>query len=172
MKGQVAAVYNVLIVDDEDKILNGLAQLISWDDYGLEIIGAAHDGQEAWDILARSECNILITDIRMPRMDGIALLQRIAEASMGVRAIVISGYDDFAYVKKALLLGIENYLLKPINEDELSATLLTILDKLDHETKDRQIRQYGADILMDNIILVFDWDSDRNLRSDRGNEYY
>ncbi len=145
--------YRVLIVDDEDTILNGLQHIIHWDDYGLEIQATAHDGLEAWAILQRQPFDILITDIRMVEMDGLTLLRRVNEAKLPVKSIVISGYDDFNYIKEALRLGIENYLLKPINEAELSATLLTILDKLDHESRQKRIYQFSADNLLDNVLF-------------------
>jgi two-component system response regulator YesN len=144
--------YKVLLADDEPVILKGLARLINWEDYGLEISGFASNGEQAWKIVSESKPDILITDIRMPRMDGLELLRKISDEALNIKTIVISGYDDFSYVKKALGYGIENYLLKPINEEELSSTILNAVDKLDSENNQKQILQYGIDTLLDNII--------------------
>lgn len=144
--------YTVLLCDDEEMILKGLTQLISWDDYGLEIAGMAHDGEEAFDMLSRLRCDILVTDIRMPRLDGIGLLERMRSAGMDTKVVVISGYDDFAYIQGALRLGIENYLLKPVNEEELSATLLSLIEKMDRQARESAIRQWGEDTLRDNVV--------------------
>jgi two-component system response regulator YesN len=144
--------YRILLADDEPMILNGLEHLINWDDYGLEISGFAANGEQAWKLISESRPDILITDIRMPRMDGLELLKKINDKDLRIKTIVISGYDDFSYVKKALGYGIENYLLKPVNEEELSSTILNVVDKLDIENSQKQILQYGIDTLLDNII--------------------
>jgi two-component system response regulator YesN len=144
--------YRVLLVDDEPMILKGLEPLINWEDYGLEISGFASNGEQAWKIISESRPDILITDIRMPRMDGLGLLRKINDGALNIKTIVISGHDDFSYVKEALNYGIENYLLKPVNEEELSSTILNVVDKLDSENNQKQILQYGIDTLMDNII--------------------
>lgn len=123
--------YQILLVDDEITILNGLLKLIRWEDYGLETPDIAQNGREAWNLMQKHPYDILITDIRMPEITGLELLERIHKAQYHTKSIVLSGYEDFNYVKQALFAGIENYLLKPVNEQELSATLLHILDKLD-----------------------------------------
>jgi two-component system response regulator YesN len=144
--------YYVLLVDDEITIINGLMRLIRWDEYGLEVKDAVTSSEKAWELLNHNHYDILISDVRMPSLDGLTLIKKIHERSLRIKSILISGYDDFNYVKEALRLGIENYLLKPINEEELSATLLMIIDKLDHESRQRAIIQFNADSLMDNVL--------------------
>jgi two-component system response regulator YesN len=145
-------VYKVLLADDEPMILKGLKRLINWDDYGLEITGVAVNGEDAWRKIEKAGVDILITDIRMPKLDGLELLKKISDDHRNIKTIVVSGYDDFSYVKQALQYGIENYILKPINEDELSSTLLHIIEKMDQEKRRQKILQCGIDTLRDNII--------------------
>lgn len=144
--------YSVILVDDEEMILRGLLRLVPWEDYGLEVKATATDGAQAWKLFQENRFDIVITDIRMPHMDGIALLKNICTHDASTKCIVLSGYDDFAYIKQALQLGIENYLLKPIDEEELSATLLSTTDKLDSESRQAHISRLGEDTLRDHLI--------------------
>ena len=144
--------YTVLLVDDEEMILKGLQKLIHWEDYGLEITGVAQNGHAALALLKESPRDILISDIRMPEMGGIELLREVRALGLSTKTIIISGHDDFSYVQHTLRLGIENYLLKPVNEEELSATLLTITEKLDNAARAKQIHQFGVETLMDNVL--------------------
>lgn len=144
--------YRILLVDDEIMITNGLLKLICWEDYGLEAPDTAQSGRQALKLFQQQPYDILITDIRMPEMSGLELLERIHSAGYRTKSIVLSGYEDFHYVKQALHAGIENYLLKPVNEQELSATLLHILDKLEGERSHQRLIQSSSDTLFDNVI--------------------
>jgi two-component system, response regulator YesN len=132
--------YKVLIVDDEPHILKGLKSIVNWEEYGMEIVAEAIDGAEALDIIRKSKIHIVLTDIRMQRMTGIELLENLRRENSEVKAIILSGYDDFQYVREAVKLGVENYLLKPVNRDELSSTLLNLVDKIESELYNK-IRQ-------------------------------
>ncbi|MFD0716262.1 response regulator [Paenibacillus sp. GCM10027626] len=144
--------YKALIVDDEPRILKGLHNIIQWEDYGIEIAGQAGNGAEALRMIEGSRISILITDIHMPEMDGLELIRQLKRRGLSVRTIILSGYSDFTYVKEAALLGIENYLLKPIVRDELSSTLLNIIEKIEHETN-QQIHLRNASLILKNNIL-------------------
>ena len=144
--------YRAVIVDDEPIILEGLAKNIPWESYNIEIAGRAYSGEAAWSIIEEEEIDILITDIRMPRMSGLELISRIREAGKNVKCIVLSGHSDFRYVKESARLGIENYLLKPINLEECSATLEEIVNKLDRERKNQAIMSEGLQVLRENVL--------------------
>ena len=133
--------YSVLLVDDEPSVLTGLRYVIDWDEYGVEIAGTASNGTQALELLRELPVDILITDIQMPQMGGLELLQQVRAQNMDLRCIILTGYDDFKYVKKAAQLGIENYLLKPVSPEELSETPRRHLFPLDH----RPHRQRRAD---------------------------
>jgi len=101
--------YKLLIVDDELMIREGLEFCVrkKWKEEIIKV-HTAKDGEEAWEMAEKETPDLLITDIRMPRMSGIELLRKIRDKKMQVKAIALSGYDDFEYVRDMALLGIEN----------------------------------------------------------------
>ena len=114
--------YRVIIVDDEPVIRRGLRETIEWDALGLEVAGEAADGNEALKLVRDIRPEILITDIRMPDMDGIALIREIRKTDLNVKITILSGYSDYDYLKEAIRLGVDNYLLKPTNWFQTSGT--------------------------------------------------
>ena len=144
--------YNVLIADDEATIISGLQCLIHWEDYGLEVKGVANNGKIALDMLMGGDYDILLTDVKMPYMDGLDLLAKIQENKLNIKSIIISGYDEFNYVKRAIPYGIENYLLKPVNEEELSSSLLNIVGILNKERNNGMILKLNEDTLFNNVF--------------------
>jgi two-component system response regulator YesN len=143
--------YNVLIVDDDPFILEGLRCIVDWASLGLEIAGEAENGRAAKAFIEKTPVDVLLTDIRMPEMDGLELIEWIRCEGRDVRCIVLSGYDDYPYLHRALKLGIENYLIKSINEDELLETLRAVVDQLDHARSRREDAPEA--VLRDNILL-------------------
>ena len=123
--------YNVMLVDDEIYMLNGLKHIINWEAYGFEIVGTASNGLKALELSKTLDIDIILTDVKMPKMNGLELIHALKEAKPHIKFIILSGYNDFDYVKEALQLGIENYLLKPINEEELLQTLINIVKKIE-----------------------------------------
>lgn len=115
--------YKILIADDEPMVIHGLCRQIDWESYDLELAGTAETGESALAILKQKTIDILFTDICMPRMDGLSLISVAKQQNPFLRSVVISSHSEFNYVKKALLLGVENYLLKPIDQNELDQTL-------------------------------------------------
>lgn len=144
--------YRVLVVDDEPMILEGFDHLLPWEEYGIEISAKAESGEEAWRLILQGGFDILITDIRMPGMSGLELLRRLRGEGINLKAIILSGYDDFQYVKEASRYGIENYLLKPIEESELSETLVNLTEKLESEQQYQSCVQEGYNLLRRNIL--------------------
>ena len=145
--------FKVLIADDEPFILEGLMAAIPWEDFDLLVVNTIMTGRAALEILLAEEIDILITDIRMPEINGIELIQEIRQRKLPVKCIVLSGYSDFNYVKETAKLGIENYLLKPINLDECFSTLSGVVEKLEEEKLQQSIYSEGMEILQDNVIL-------------------
>ncbi|MFS0726149.1 response regulator [Paenibacillus sp. 1P07SE] len=122
--------HTVLIVDDEPFIIEGLYHIIDWHALGLKIVGHAANGQAALDLLARERVDILITDISMPVMGGLELIGHARAEYPELKIVVLSGYNEFDYLKQAMRSGIENYLLKPVNVEELRATMASAVEKL------------------------------------------
>ncbi|MCD1261716.1 response regulator [Paenibacillus athensensis] len=115
---------NVLVVDDEPIIRLGLRTLVEWEEHGFCYAGEAEDGQEALELLEAQPIDIVITDLLMPRMDGLELIRRLKMSGKDVGIVVLSCMDDFTYVKEAMKHGAKDYLLKPTMEPE---TLLETL---------------------------------------------
>lgn len=152
--------YNVWIVDDEPFILEGLAGIVNWQSMGLVLAGQAENGLDALEQIdaQQAQVDMLITDIAMPEMDGLALLRELKKRNPELKAIILSGYNEFDYIKEGMNIGIENYLLKPINLEELRATLIHAAEKLNRARIDRLSRDQVG-LLKDNIL--YRWVSNR-----------
>mgnify|MGYP006289079847 CR=1 FL=1 len=134
--------FEVIVVEDEPLILNNLVKKIREADPVFEVTGTAHNGKAAVELLEKCRADALITDIRMPVMNGLELIERIYYAYPFLKLIVISGYDDFSYARTALRYGVKDYILKPVNMEELKATLTRI--RLQLETDYAEVRdRYG-----------------------------
>ena len=119
----MSAPYKAVIFDDEPWSREVVKSLGRWEELGLQVVGEADEGDTGLRTIAELEPDVVITDMRMPGMDGTELLRRIANDHPQVRIVVMSGYDDFAYLRQALQARAEDYLLKPIDPDELNRTL-------------------------------------------------
>ncbi len=125
----------VLLVDDEPYVLEGLKMMVDWKAYGFNICGMATNGEDALEIIKMSNPDLIITDIRMPKMDGLELIRLACEKLHSTAKIVIlSGYGDFSYAKQAMMYKIKNYLLKPLDDNELKE----IISKLSTEILDER----------------------------------
>ncbi len=129
--------YKLLIVDDKDDIIQGIRRYGKWEDYGVEIAGWARDGVEALQVAAAVDPDLVITDIKMPRLDGIRLTALLKESKPALKVIILSGYDEFSHAQQAVKLGAEEYLLKPVPIAELEASVQRVVAKLDRETAQR-----------------------------------
>lgn len=114
---------NVLLVDDEVAVLNHLAQAINWQSLGLQVCASAANGIEALEYINHHPVDLLITDIRMPGMDGLELCRRIRRTNAAMQIILLTGYADFEYARQAVGLQVYDYCLKPIDAAKLSQTL-------------------------------------------------
>lgn len=117
--------FRVIVVEDSDWIRKGLVYSVPWQELGFTVVGAAADGREGFELIRKKTPDLVLLDIKMPRMDGLAMMERLRETSMerAPEFIIISGYDDFAFTRKAIVLGARDYLLKPIADEELAAVL-------------------------------------------------
>lgn len=116
---------SVLVCEDDPLVLKELALLTPWQSLGLSLAATAETGSEALRLYERLLPNIILTDVRMPEIDGLELIRRIREREGQERAdcLILSGYSDFEYARSAIRLGVSEYLLKPVDEDELLAAL-------------------------------------------------
>ena len=145
-------IYKVVIADDEPSVVNGLSKQVDWDSFNMELAGTANSGYDALRIIAGGSISLLITDVRMPQMDGLTLIEKAKRINPSLRCIVISAHENFEYVRKALLLGVENYLLKPISQDELNDTLARTLSNLGHDQIQTAPQVSDLQIFRNNIL--------------------
>ncbi|MCL2084916.1 MAG: response regulator [Oscillospiraceae bacterium] len=126
--------YKVLLVDDEPLMLRYLESNLKKIDSRWEVCGSAQDGVQAVSLLEQEVFELVITDIRMPEMDGLALARYIQEKSLKTKVILISGYDDFEYARQAVRCGVYDYILKPLVDSELKKALDNIAEKIREES--------------------------------------
>lgn len=144
--------YRVFLVDDEPFILEGLYDAVDWAAHGLELTGKAENGRKALELLQQVPADLLITDISMPIMNGLELIRAARAIRPELKVIILSGFNDFEYLKEGMQLGIENYLLKPLNFAELTSTLAHTVKKLDETRRSSALEAEKADILKDTIL--------------------
>lgn len=143
----------VVLADDERKVIFLLRELIDWDKLGYEIVGVAHDGLRALELVADKQPHLLVTDIRMPGCSGLDLIRQAKERQPGMHFIIISGYREFEYAQSALKYGVEDYLLKPIKKEELTSLLLRLRDKLGEEERQELSRARSEENQQEHLIL-------------------
>ncbi|MFB9277513.1 response regulator [Cohnella cellulosilytica] len=135
----------LLLADDEPTIRKGIRTSIDWERYGMEIVGEAANGSDALALALRTKPHIVLTDIRMPIMDGLELARRLKTELPDTRIVVLSGYEDFSYAKEALRIGVQEYLLKPVGADELVALLRRLreeIEQVEAVKRDQQSREH------------------------------
>src|SRR5574344_2020575 len=125
--------YSVFIVDDEVIVREGLRSSIDWEHSGFSFAGEAGDGEIALSMIQDIKPDILITDIKMPFMDGLELARLVKKIQPWIRIIILSGHDEFEYAKKAISIGVEEYILKPFSSEDLLSSLTKVAQKIDAE---------------------------------------
>lgn len=158
---------NILIVDDEPFIRQGLKILINWNYYGYNIIGEASNGNEALKFIEENNIDLIITDIKMPEMDGLALVKNIYEKwHKKIKCIVLSGYYDFEYAKTAIKYGVKGYILKPIEREELINILISFKDEYDKEVESHYIKRNNDRIVYESHLnkIICNKYSDEDLK--------
>ncbi len=165
--------YTVIIAEDEELLLHSLVKKIEALDMNFEVIGKAQTGVQALELVKKLSPDLVITDIRMPEMDGITLLQNIREKYPLIDFIITSGYSDFEYAKSAIHLQVTEYLLKPIDPDELKDALFKLKSKYElqqssygdifNSTMARNTPYQIATTLKDYLIQNYNQDINFNL---------
>lgn len=125
--------FKVFLVEDEIVMREGIRKNIQWEQYGFEYAGDAPDGELALPLIRQIQPDLLITDIKMPFMDGLALSELIRKELPRTKIVIISGYDDFAYAQQAIRMGVEQYLLKPVIKEKLVELLISLEKKMEAE---------------------------------------
>lgn len=146
--------YKVFLVDDEIVVREGIRSNFPWEETDFRLVGEAPDGEIALSMIQDEKPDILITDIRMPFMDGLELCRRVSQSMPWVYIIILSGYDDFQYAREAISLGVKEYLLKPVSGQELRSVLERIAERIQEDKRQRaSIQAYREQILNSGSLL-------------------
>lgn len=122
--------YQVLLVDDEEIILDGLERMMPWAQYGCAVCGRATSGAQALEVVRQKTPDILFSDIRMPGMDGLTMIAALRSEYPQMQITILSGHPEFEYAQRAIRLGVSAYILKPSKMDELEQALQTMTNRL------------------------------------------
>lgn len=171
--GEGEKMYTLIIVDDDELIRKGLEKVIQWEKLGFVVKGTYSNASEALEYIKNHSLDVLLTDIKMPQMSGLDLIDEAKKYQKDMKAVVISGYGEFELAKKALLLKVEDYLLKPLGEEEIERAFMKLRKGLDgersmehFENKRKISREYELmDILSDHIGMA-------PLFESNGKQYY
>ncbi len=142
----------VMIVDDEEHVREDLKTAVNWNQCGYEICGEAENGPEALEKLVQLCPDLLITDIRMPGMDGLQMIWAMKEQNRSCRIIILTGYSEFQYARRSIALGVDSYLLKPIDEEELLLQIEKVRRSL---LEERRLILYTREKMITNLIEGF-----------------
>lgn len=178
--------YKVLIIDDEPFIREGISKLIKWENINTKLIGTAGSAEEAVEIIHEKTPDIVIADINMPGKSGIDLIEELYEVYPDMRFIVISGYSEFEYAHRLMKCGVNHYLLKPSDEEEIEEAITDIIREFENNKSKENIKEdietylsevtpylktnLLKDYILTGVLLERDWkyiDSFENLRSNK-----
>ena len=141
--------YKVYLLDDEPFILEGLRYIVDWQDYGFEIVGYSNNGEYGLKEILSMDIDLVITDIMMPKMTGLELIENLIKSNYQTNFIVLSAFQEFEYAKKAISMGAQNYILKPIDIEELEKSLINIKNKL----KEKENRNKDKEVVNNSLLL-------------------
>lgn len=155
--------YKVIIVDDEEMIRNGIKNVIAWQKLSINEVVTSSSAKEAFNIMKERNFDIMITDICMPEMDGLSLVEEMNNLNPSLKIIVLTGFDNFKYAQKCCKMKVNDFLLKPVDEEELSKIIGSLVKDLDTEKdkieKERKIVRFEGteeeiklERLMQNLI--------------------
>ena len=132
--------YTILLVDDEEEVIQAIIRKINWEELGFSVVGYADNGIKALEMIEESQPDVVMTDIKMPYMDGMELCSHIRREYPAMKIVLFTGFDEFEYAKEAVHLEVEEYILKPVNSVELINIFTKLKIKLDQEISERRIK--------------------------------
>ena len=131
----------IFLVEDESIVREGLRDNIPWQQYGYQFVGEASDGEMALPLIQKTRPDVLLTDIKMPFMDGLSLSRIVHQEFPDMKIIIISGHNDFEYARQAITVGVEQYLLKPVTRVNLQKVLTELKTKIEAEREQRSYQE-------------------------------
>lgn len=132
----------LVVVEDENLVRKGLVLTTPWEDFDCQVVGEAENGAEGLELIKKLKPDLVITDIRMPVMDGLEMIRSLKQEFDG-EFLVISGYSEFEYAKQAVKLGVKDYLLKPIDDQEFQQVMLELVDQI---RKKKRVQKLNANL--------------------------
>jgi len=144
--------FNLLIVDDEAPIRKGLSEHIKWEDYDCKVVATANNGEDAIAKINENVINIILTDVKMPLLDGIGLAKYIYENHPDVAVIILSGYSEFEYARSAIQYHVSQYLLKPASKDQIITAVKEVCEKIVTSKSNTQIKESELAFLKDQLF--------------------
>lgn len=144
--------YTILIADDESIIRQGLQYIINWEEYGFSIIAEASNGEEALNIILSKTPDLVLLDIRMPKLSGLEVVREAKKQGFQGKVIILSGFSDFNYAKEAIAHGVKYYLTKPLEEDELIQIVQDMAKELNSEQRQKQVLDNYLEKAKENIL--------------------
>jgi two-component system response regulator YesN len=150
--------HKVVLVDDEHFVRKGIISLIDWEECGFQVCAEADNGEDALEIIDQVKPDLVITDIRMPVLDGLELIRQLVEEKEAhTKFIILSGYNDFSYAQKAVRYGVCDFILKPLEKEELESTLKQLTTTIEEEKKKKELNKkidianMFEDVLLGNV---------------------
>ena len=145
-------IFNLLIVDDEAPIRKGLSEYIKWEDYDCKVVATANNGEDAITKINENDINIVLTDVKMPLLDGIGLAKYIHENRPDIAVIILSGYSEFEYARSAIQYHVSQYLLKPASKDQVIAAVKEVCEKIVTSKSNTRIKESELAFLKDQLF--------------------
>lgn len=138
----------VVVIDDEDLVRKGIVLEVDWQSIGCMVVGEASNGEEGLEAVHKYSPDLIITDIRMPKMDGIEMLKQLRDENNQVNVIFLTAYSDFTYAQNAIKLLAADYLLKPFEDGELENAVLRVKQRLDENTKKNTPQKQEPELML------------------------
>lgn len=152
MERQVGAVYRAMIIDDEEIVRWGIRDLIDWEASGFELCEDGRDGRDGLKKLLEASPDLALVDIKMPGIQGIELIRLAREAGFAGHFVILTGYSEFEFAKAAISLGVEEYLLKPVDEEELALCVRKVRRSLDEQARERLRRNAHEETAREELL--------------------
>lgn len=146
--------WNLVVADDEPKIRRGIENILNWNEFNINIIGEAEDGEIALKVIKEEKPDIILLDINMPFLNGLNLLQKLKDINDKSIVIIISGYDEFSYAQKALQFNVFDYILKPVNKKKMEEVITKAVNKLNENEKGNNYLEWVEKQLNNNIDII------------------
>lgn len=152
-KGVNDEMYSILLADDEIMELETLTEYVRWESMGIRVVGAAKNGREALELVRELDPDIILTDVRMPIMDGLEFAKRAKQLSQRVKIVFLSGHDEFQYIKAALSVEASGYLLKPLDLEELAQLMEKVKAKVEEAKLAEGSREVVGEKLLRRLLI-------------------